>query len=312
MEKRALITGASGQDGWYLGNLLKSKGYFVHGTTRGMSFESLNPVIHWHSLDLNDAAQVTRLLRDLQPDEIYHLAAQSSAGGSGVWDRSTEVLRANVLATDVLLAAVMEYCPSARLLLAGSCLQFEGAAEWPQTERTPPSPRSPYGVSKAAAAALVEAYRRTHGSFACTAILYNHESPRRPCCYATAKIVSGLVAVATGRKADLRMHGDLLAVRDFSYAGDIAEGMWRMLQQETPRDLILASGVGTSIMEFAFAVGDALCLPRSVCARKVHSYYAGEPASPLVGDPTLATEVLGWRTTTDLSSLAKLLIAGRS
>lgn len=312
MQSIALITGASGQDGWYLGNLLKTKGYSVHGTTRRYSFDGLTPDTHWHSVDLEDAAQVNRLLRDLQPDEIYHLAAHSSVGGSGAWDRSTEVLRANVLATDVLLAAVMEYCPSARFLLAGSCLQFAGAAACPQTERTPPSPRSPYGVSKAAAAALVGAYRQTHGSFACTAILYNHESSRRPACYATAKIVSGLVAVATGRKADLQMHGDLRAIRDFSFAGDIAEGMWRMLQQETPRDLILASGVGASIMDFAFAVGDALGLPRSVCASKVHSCYAGELSLPLVGDPTLAAEVLGWRTTTDLPSLARLLVGGRA
>lgn len=310
MQSVALITGASGQDGWYLGSLLKTKGYMVHGTTRRYSSDGLSPDTNWHSVDLNDAAQVARLLRDLQPDEIYHLAAHSSVGGSGAWDRSTEVLRANVLATDVLLAAMMEFCPSARFLLAGSCLQFEGAAECPQTERTPPSPRSPYGVSKAAAAALVEAYRRTHGSFACTAILYNHESHRRPDCYVTAKIVRGLSNVASGKSANLTLNGDLRAIRDFSFAGDIADGMWRMLQQESPRDLILASGVGTSIMEFALAVGDALLLPRRVVEKSVHSYFSGPTATPLVGDPSLAAEVLGWRTT-DLPSLAKLLIGGR-
>lgn len=310
MQSVALITGASGQDGWYLGSLLKTKGYMVHGTTRRYSFAGLSPDTHWHSVDLSDAAQVARLLRDLQPDEIYHLAAHSSVGGSGVWERSTEVLRANVLSTDVLLSAVMEYCPSARFLLAGSCLQFEGTCVWPQTERTTKSPRSPYGVSKAAAASLVEAYRHQHGSFACTAILYNHESPRRPDCYATAKIVRGLVAIASGRKGDLAMHGDLHAVRDFSFAGDVADGMWRMLQQESPRDLILASGVGTSIMDFALAVGDALVLPRGVVEKAVHSYFAGTPTTPLVGDPSLAAEVLGWKTSTDVPSLAKILIGG--
>jgi GDPmannose 4,6-dehydratase len=122
--------------------------------------------------------------------------------------------------------------------------------------------------------------------------------------------VRGLVAIASGRKGNLTMHGDLNAVRDFSFAGDVADGMWRMLQQESPRDLILASGVGTTIMEFAVAVGNALALPSGVVKKAVHSYFAGTPATPLVGDPSLAAEVLGWKTSTDVPSLARILIGG--
>src|SRR5919107_3262447 len=259
MARRALITGIGGQDGSYLAELLLSKGYEVHGMMRRGSTGSLDRIAHlagdvsMHAADLHDAASLNRAIRDSHPDEVYNLAGTSFVGSSWL----DPVTTADLTATGAirLLDALRTEAPDARYYQASSSEVFGVPAEVPQTERTPLTPQTPYGVAKAYAHHITVTYRETYGLFACAGMLYNHESPRRGPEFVTRKITRAAAAIKLGLESELRL-GNLGATRDWGYAGDFVEAMWLMLQQDEGDDYVLATGHSRSVgelIETAFA-----------------------------------------------------------
>jgi GDPmannose 4,6-dehydratase len=250
--KTAIITGVSGQDGTYLAELLLSKNYRVIGTTidpskiaEALPFgAAINfKLIHWLPYDLIGMINYLSLY---QPSEIYNLAALSS--GVGMYKDVIEIGEVNGLAVARILEAIRSVDSSIRFCQASSREIFGEALESPQTENTQPNPRSPYGAAKLYADAMVKIYRSHYGMFACSAILYNHESPRRREEFVTRKITRAAAAIKSGILTEIKL-GDLDARRDWGFAGDYMEAMWLMLQQSTPSDYIIASGEGHSVRD---------------------------------------------------------------
>lgn len=298
MDRTALITGASGMDGELLAKDLIRDGYVVHGTTRSVG---RGGSVRWHEVDLLDYRQVERLVRDVAPDEIYNLAAFTSPISS--FDRSSEVFRANLLAVDVLLSAVLDAYPSARVFQASTARVFEGCSVSPQNEQSVRSPKTPYSIAKNAADDLVMAYRKNHGLYVCSGILYNHDAPmNRPF---LANVLAKKVAkfAACPRNEAVTVF-DADAVVDLGYAGDYVRGFHRMLRQECPRDMVLATGVSTTVRDLAQMIGESLGLRFGdvpVVSTKRGSLV------PLVGDASLARSTLGWRPRVGIDELAKML-----
>ena len=232
MKPRALITGVTGQDGWYLRELLEGKGYEVYGWRRD-------------ECDVTDPEQVRVAVQQAQPNEIYHLAAQSHVGYSE--DAGAETQRVNVQGTENLLRSTQREVPEARFFFASSCHVFGDAIETPQKETTPFQPVNPYGVSKLEATLRVRAARQA-GLFAVNGFLYNHESPRRGEHFVTQKICRGAAAIAAGQSRELRL-GDTSMQRDWSDAREIVRGMWLSLQTDRPDDFIFASGEAHAVQE---------------------------------------------------------------
>ena len=277
MKARALITGVTGQDGWYLRELLEDKGYEVYGWRRD-------------ECDVTDPEQVRVAVQQAQPNEIYHLAAQSHVGDSE--GAAQETRRVNVQGTENLLRSSQHEVPEARFFFASSCHVFGDATETPQKETTPFQPVNPYGASKVEATMRVRAARQA-GLFAVNGFLYNHESPRRGENFVTQKICRGAAAIAAGQSQDLRL-GDTSMRRDWSDARDIVRGMWLSLQVEQPDDYILASGEAHTVqevVEIAFVTA-GLDWEKHV----VHDQQFDRSADPacLVGDPSKARAVLDW------------------
>ena len=255
--KRALISGITGQDGSYLAELLLEKGYEVHGIVRRVSLE--DPVhrlsrlqhildeIHLHSASLESYASIIRVVEDVSPDECYHLAAQSFVSYSFVDEFST--LNTNINGTHYVLSAIKERAPDCRVYFAASSEMFGNAPYSPQNEKTPFNPRSLYGISKVAGFHLTRNYREAYGLFACSGIAFNHESERRGHEFVTRKITSAVAEIKAGLADKLRL-GNLDAKRDWGYAPEYVEGMWRMLQQDQPDDYVLATGETHSVQEF--------------------------------------------------------------
>src|SRR5437016_1374711 len=265
MAKRvALITGITGQDGSYLAELLLEKGYSVHGIVRRVALEDpehrlsrlhpFRPQVTLHAASLESYASIHQVVAKVQPDECYHLAAQSFVSYS--FDDEFSTLNTNINGTHYLLAAVKNLAPGCRFYFAGSSEMFGKAEEAPQTERTRFHPRSTYGISKVAGFDLTRNYREAYGLHASSGILFNHESPRRGYEFVTRKITAGIAAILAGKAHELRL-GNLEARRDWGYAPDYVEAMWQMLQQETPDDYVVATGETHSVREFtdmAFAL----------------------------------------------------------
>lgn len=258
--KIALITGITGQDGSYLAELLLEKGYDVHGVVRRVStfnrqrIDRLFPDMHGkknfinlHYGDLTDSSSLNRIVRDLKPDEIYHLGAQSHVRIS--FDIPEFTGNTTALGTTRLLEAIRHDNPKARFYQASSSEMFGIAKEVPQKETTPFHPRSPYGAAKVYAYWMTVNYRESYGMYACNGILFNHESPRRGENFVSRKITLGLAQIMTG-KLDTLYLGNLNAKRDWGYAKDYVEGMWLMLQQDEPDDYILATKENHSVKEF--------------------------------------------------------------
>ena len=251
MPKKALILGVSGQDGAYLAELLVGKGYEVHGTSRdhaAASFENLRKLgvrehIIVHSLRLDSLDEVRRLFQLLMPDEIYNLAGQSSVGLS--FERPLETFQSIAGATINILEAMRLDKSTARFFNAGSGEMF-GETPVPATEETPVNPKSPYGVAKAAAFHMVKSYREAYGFFATTGILFNHESPLRPERFVTQKIVKAAVRIANGSRERLKL-GNLDIYRDWGWAPDYIDAMWRILQHEKPEDFVIELEIGQYI-----------------------------------------------------------------
>jgi GDPmannose 4,6-dehydratase len=287
----ALVTGARGQDGTYLRQVLEQRGYEVVGVDRG-------------DVELTDRDAVRALLRDARPHELYNLASATFVPQS--WDDPVEAARVTGVAVAAILDAVLAVDPSIRVLQASSAEVFGIPATSPQTEETPRRPTSPYGAAKAFADHLVHAYRTQRGLHASSAILYNHESPLRAPSFLPAKVAHGAKAIAAGAQRELAL-GNLQARRDWGYAPDYVEAMWRMLQQDEPGDYVIATGEAHTVEELVEAAFRHVGLDWREHV-VVDEALVRPDAALLVGDASKARERLGWSTTVTFDELVQLLV----
>jgi len=252
MTKRALITGITGQDGSYLAEFFLEKGYEVHGIVRRVAIEDpehrlwrirhIIDKIVLHAASMESYASIFNVVDKLRPDECYHLAAQSFVSYSFEDEFST--INTNINGTHFVLSAIKEKAPECKFYFAGSSEMFGLAKETPQNENTPFHPRSPYGISKVAGFDLTRNYREAYNLFACSGILFNHESPRRGFEFVTRKISNAVAKIKLGLSNELKL-GNLEAKRDWGYAGDYVKAMWLMLQEDKPDDYVIATGETT-------------------------------------------------------------------
>jgi GDPmannose 4,6-dehydratase len=309
--RKAFITGITGQDGSYLAELLLAKGYDVHGLVRRSSsfntwrIDHVRDQLHLHYGDLVDQNSLVRTLESVGPDEIYNLAAQSHVKVSFEMPEYT----GNVTALGVLrvLDAVRELELPARVYQAGSSEMFGLVAETPQRETTPFHPRSPYGAAKVFGHWIAVNYREGYGMHVSNGILFNHESPRRGENFVTRKITMGVAAIKRGQSHELRL-GNLDAKRDWGFAGDYVEAMWRMLQQDQADDYVIATGSTHSVREFceeAFGHAGLDWRKHVVVDPK---YFRPAEVDLLLGDPTRARSALGWTPKVDFQSLVRLMV----
>jgi GDPmannose 4,6-dehydratase len=311
MAGRALVTGIGGQDGSYLAELLLGHGYDVFGTVLGNpeQYESLAPFrerLRFVELDLEDADGVRRALRDIEPDEIYHLASASFVPAS--WDDPVTTSTAAVASVSALLEGVRRDRPEARFVNAASAEIFGAPAESPQTERTPVAPLTPYGAGKAFGHFLTGGFRRRYGLHASSAILFNHESPRRPTQFLTRKVSRGAAAISLGLEDELRL-GDLSARRDWGFAGDYVRALELMASQDEPDDYVIATGEAHTVEEFVAAAFDEVGLDWREHVRFDESFARGAADSPeLVGDPAKAHDRLGWEAETGFGDLVRMMV----
>ncbi len=297
-ERRALITGISGQDGSFLAELLLAEGYRVSGLVHGGPDASLRASEHLRSQldllpgDLLDPDSLRAAVLHARPHELYHLAAPSFVPAS--WERPAQTLAAIAGATAALLEAVRELDREIRVFVASSSAIYGAAPDSPQREDTPCRPDTPYAVAKLAAHQLVGALRAHDGLWACSGILYNHESERRPPQFVTRKITRAAAAVKLGLEREVQL-GDLRAVRDWSFAGDVMRGAHLMLQAARPADYILASGAGRTVEDFARAAFAHVGLRAEDHLRVDPQLVRAPETTPPVGDPARARRELGWQ-----------------
>jgi GDPmannose 4,6-dehydratase len=307
---RALVTGVTGQDGSFLAEELLAGGVEVIGVTRRDPADDLGcsePLRDRLSLvqgDLLDPETQERIAQ-LAPTEIYHLAAPTFVPDS--WRDPAVTMGAIYGSAAALLTLVAERLPETRVALAASSEIFGDAPASPQSEDTPCRPRTPYATAKLAAHQLVDQLRARHGLFAVSGILYNHESERRPGRFVTRKITRGAAEIALGRRRTLTL-GDLAAVRDWSFAGDVMHGLWLALRHETPQDYILASGVGHTVEQFVNAAFAHLGLDPAGHLEIDPSLVRAPEAVAPVGDPARAREVLGWAPTIGFEQLVARMV----
>jgi GDPmannose 4,6-dehydratase len=308
---RALITGLTGQDGSFLAELLLAKGYEVTGIVRAQPGGSLGCVEHLRGQielvhgDLLDPGSLRAAVERSRPTEIYHLGGPSFVPAS--WERPAETLSAIAGSTATLLEVVREVSPSTRVFVAASGAIFGEAPESPQREDTPCRPVNPYAIAKLAAHRLVGAMREHDGLFACSGIVYNHESERRPERFVTRRITRAAAEIALGLREELTL-GSLGAVRDWSFAGDIVRGAWLMLQQERPDDYVLASGVPHTVAEFAAAAFACVGLDAERYLRVDPALVRAPERTPSVGDPSRARERLGWEPEISFAELVERMV----
>jgi len=313
--RKALITGITGQDGSYLAELLLSKGYEVHGIVRRVALE--DPVHRLrriggfrdrtilHAGSLESFPSLYRIVQQVQPDECYHLAAQSFVSYS--FDDEFSTLNTNINGTHFILTALKESAPQCRFYFAGSSEMFGNAEEVPQTERTAFHPRSAYGISKVAGFHLTRNYREAYGLHASGGILFNHESPRRGFEFVTRKITSGAASIAAGAASHVAL-GNLEARRDWGYAPEYVEAMWRMLQQDEPGDYVVATGVSHSVREFCETAFSLLGLDYREHVQTDRQLYRPAEVDQLVGNPAKAETMLGWRSQTRFEELVRTMV----
>lgn len=303
--KTALITGISGQDGGYLAELLAGKGYRVIGTSRSDGAAPGNGSIELRRLDLSDTDAVTGLVAALRPDEVYNLAARASS--AQLFDAPLETADINGLATVRFLEAIRRYSPGTRFCQACSSEVFAGARVSPQDESLDAAPVNSYGAAKAYGWHMVRMYRSRYGLHACTAILFNHESPRRAGHHVTRRISNGVAMIAAGRADRLEL-GSLDSRRDWSFAGDVVQAMWLMLQPAAGDDYVVASGRTHSVRDFcriAFARAGLdyekyVTIDAAFCSRA--------ETVELRGDPSRARRQLGWTPRMEFADMVKLIV----
>jgi len=310
LKRKALITGITGQDGSYLAELLLSRGYVVHGMVRRVATENpehrlwrirhLLPQIQLHGASLESYASLCKLLQIVEPEECYHLAAQSYVSYSFEDEFST--MRTNVQGTHELLAALKETVPQCKFYFAGSSEMFGRVHASPQNENTPFHPRSTYAISKVAGFHLAQYYREAYGVFACTGILFNHESPRRGLEFVTRKITSHAAKIKMGAARELRL-GNLDAKRDWGHAREYVEAMWMMLQQPQAADFVIATGESHSVREFCEVAFDHAGLNYRDWVKVDPELFRPADVEALVGDPSRARQMLGWQNRTSWKDL---------
>ncbi len=311
MPRRALITGITGQDGSYLAELLLSKGYEIHGLARRLSsenhqrLESFRDQITIHSGDLLDQRSLGDVMRACEPHEIYNLAAMSFVGAS--WNQPTLTAEFTGLGVTRMLEAMREACPEARFYQASSSEMFGKVRESPQNEETPFYPRSPYGVAKVYAHFITVNYRESYGLHACSGILFNHESPRRSLEFVTRKITHTAAAIKLGLASELAL-GNLDSRRDWGYAPDFVEAMWRILQLDQPDDFVVGTGEHHSVGELVDAAFGYLDLDPSEYVREDLAFMRPAEVDLLIADPTKAREQLDWEPTVSFEELVELMV----
>ncbi len=307
--KKALITGITGQDGSYLAELLLSKGYEVHGIRRRSSsfntgrLDHIFKDIQLHFGDLSDAASLHHIVRTVNPDEVYNLGAQSHVRVS--FDIPEYTADVTGLGTLRLLDACQGR--DLKFYQASSSELYGKVQAVPQSETTPFYPCSPYAIAKLYAYWATVNYRESHGMFACNGILFNHESPRRGETFVTRKITRAVAHIKMGLQDKLLL-GNLDARRDWGYAPEYVEGMWRMLQHDTPGDYVLATGQTHSIRDFLDAAFGAVDLDWTKYVEIDPYYYRPTEVDLLLGDPSKAERELGWKAQTLMPELAKLMV----
>ena len=309
--RTALITGITGQDGSYLAELLLAKGYRVVGVVRRSSTTPYERIAHLvdHvelvSADLLDQTSLTDVVHETQPDEIYNLAAQSFVQTS--WTQPVLTGEFTALGVTRMLEAMRKAAPKSRFYQASSSEMFGKVVEVPQRESTPFYPRSPYGVAKAYGHWITLNYRESYGLYAVSGILFNHESPRRGLEFVTRKVTDGAARCKLGISTELRL-GNLEARRDWGYAGDYVDAMWRMLQQDEPDDYVIATHETWSVRqlcEYAFA---ALDLDYRDFVKHDHKFDRPAEVDLLIGDPVKAREKLGWEPTVRFRQLVEMMV----
>lgn len=312
--KKAFITGITGQDGSYLAEFLLDKGYEVYGFQRRTSTQNFariqdiieNPNLHLVSGDLMDQHSITQALRDIQPDEVYNLAAQSFVKTS--WEQPVLTGEVTGMGVTRLLEAVKLACPQARVYQASSSEMFGRVQEVPQTEKTPFYPRSPYGVAKVYGHWITVNYRESFDMFAVSGILFNHESPRRGLEFVTRKITYNVARIALGLQDKIAL-GNLDAKRDWGFAGDYVEAMWLMLQQDTPEDYVISTGETHSVREFLQKACHHAGIDDWESIVEIDERFM-RPAEVdlLIGSSAKAQEKLGWKPRTSFDDLVKMMV----
>jgi GDPmannose 4,6-dehydratase len=316
--KRALITGITGQDGSFLAELLLKKGYEVHGVIRRSSSFNTGRIDHLYQDphetsarlklifgDLNDGSSLNKILRTVEPDEIYNLGAQSHVRVS--FDIPEYTAEVTGLGTTRILEAVREIGIRPKFYQASSSELYGKVLETPQTERTPFYPRSPYACAKAYAFYLTVNYRESYGLFACNGILFNHESERRGETFVTRKITRAATRIKLGLQSKLYL-GNLEARRDWGYAGDYVDAMWRMMQADAAEDFVIATGEAHSVQEFVVETFGLLDLDWREYVAIDPRYYRPAEVDLLQGDSSKARKVLGWEPKVDFKSLVRLMV----
>ena len=312
--KKAFITGITGQDGSYLAELLLEKNYKVYGLTRRTStqnFARIKNIIHHPNLklvsgDLMDQHSLTNPIKEIQPDEVYNLAAQSFVQAS--WEQPVLTGEFTAIGVTRVLEAIRLACPTTKFYQASSSEMFGKVRQTPQSEKTPFYPRSPYGVAKVYGHWITVNYRESYDMFAVSGILFNHESPRRGLEFVTRKIANAIARIKLGKQEFVEL-GNLDAERDWGYAKDYVEAMWLMLQQDSPEDFVVGTGETHSVKEFL----QLSC--KAVGINDWESIYKHNPdfdrpaeVDQLIADPKKITKELGWKTSVTFEELVALMV----
>ena len=311
MGKSALITGITGQDGSYLAELLLNHGYSVYGIVRRSSSENFQRIEHLRSritllqADLLDQSSLIDALEQSQPQEVYNLAAQSFVPTS--WQQPVLTAEFTALGVTRLLDAIRQACPKARFYQASSSEMFGKVRETPQKETTPFYPRSPYGVAKVYGHYITVNYRESYSLFACSGILFNHESPRRGLEFVTRKITHGVAQIKLGLSNELRL-GNLEAKRDWGFAGDYVRAMWLMLQQDEPDDYVVGTGETHSVEEFVRIAFEHAGLDWQRHVVIDPRFYRPAEVDLLLGDSTKARRVLGWEPKMSFEQMVRVMV----
>jgi len=328
--KIALILGLSGQDGSYLAELLLDKGYEVHGTIRrSSSFNTWRidhlrdiPSFHWHYADVTDPVSISNLISKIRPDEVYNLAAQSHVKIS--FEIPYYTGQVDAIGTLNVIEAIRTHSPSTKLYQASTSELYGKVQEIPQNENTPFYPRSPYGVAKLYGFWIIKNYREAYNIFACNGILFNHTSPRRGENFVEKKIVDALVDIYKGGNKPLTL-GNIEAKRDIGHAKEYVEGMWRMLQQETPEDFVLSTGLSYSIREIVNIACELLNITikwdgeginetatntenGNIIVKIDPKYFRPTEVDILIGSSNKAKNLLGWEPKIDLRTIIKEMV----
>ncbi len=308
---KALITGITGQDGSYLAEFLLSKGYEVFGMVRRSStekFDRINHIIDKIKLkqgDLLDQLSIIRLIEEVEPDEVYNLAAQSFVPTS--WHQPVLTAEFDAVGVTRILEAIRQVDKKIKFYQASSSEMFGKTQEFPQTEKTPFYPRSPYGVAKVYGHWITVNYRESYGIFGCSGILFNHESPRRGLEFVTRKVTDGVAKIKLGLTDKLYL-GNLDAQRDWGYAGDYVESMWLMLQQKEPDNYVVATGISHSVQDLVRVAFDSVGLDWQKYVKVDQNLVRPAEVDHLLGDASYAKKKLGWKPKVSFEQMIKMMV----